>query len=44
MKKTYEAPAMITIGSVVEETRDDVSGMIEPSGFQKAAGSVGFNL
>jgi hypothetical protein len=44
MKKTYAAPAILMNGSVVHETRNQISGPLEPVGFQKKAGSIGFNL
>ena len=44
MKKTYLAPAVQMNGSVVRETRAEVGGENEPSGFQKIEGSIGFNL
>ena len=44
MKKIYATPSVQMTGSVVEETRDDVGGPLENTGFQKSAGSVGFNL
>jgi hypothetical protein len=44
MKQTYTTPAITMSGSVVVATRDSTGGLIENAGFQKKAGSVGFNL
>lgn len=44
MKKTYDTPAIIMNGNVVRETRDDGGGPLEPAGFCKQAGTIGFNL
>lgn len=44
MKKTYLAPAVQMNGNVVRETRIASGGLVEPSGFQKVEGSIGFNL
>jgi hypothetical protein len=44
MKKTYLAPAVQMSGDVVHETKNFVGGRVEPAGFQKIEGSIGFNL
>jgi hypothetical protein len=44
MKKPYFPPTLLTTGCVVSDTRNSASGQIEPVGFLKKAGSVGFNL
>lgn len=44
MKKTYTAPAVVLNGSVVRETMSATSGGLEPDGFNKGAGNIGFNL
>jgi hypothetical protein len=44
MKQTYTTPVINASGSVVETTRNSTQGLIEPAGFQKRSGAVGFNL
>jgi hypothetical protein len=44
MKKPYDPPTLVTAGCVVSDTRNSTTGQIEPVGFLKKAGSVGFNL
>lgn len=44
MKKPYTSPVIVTNGNVVTDTRNSVSGNIEPVGFLRNSGSVGFNL
>jgi hypothetical protein len=44
MRKIYLAPAVQMNGSVVQETRMATGSGIEPTGFQKVGGSIGFDL
>ena len=44
MKKTYTTPAVVTNGSVVDETLTSSPGPNEPIGKLKVEGSIGFNL
>ena len=44
MRKTYETPAVVSNGSVVQATRNGGLGDVEPAGKRISTGSVGYNL
>lgn len=44
MKSTYAAPAIVTVGDAVKETKSPFGPVEAPHGPGSAPGSVGFNL